>query len=122
MSLLNCRYHPRLMVSSGYFGFFQTGKTTECQTCLLSSMSFLCNRSKINCVETLKYRYLYLKCRYLGDNYIQNIHLWRYIVSYTVKNFVLRRRISRMVIPILMHFLTFICQRHSICTKCKLCQ
>ena len=31
---------------------------------------------------------------YLGDNCIQNFHLGRYIVVYTVGNFVLRRRVS----------------------------
>ena len=34
---------------------------------------------------------------HLGDNYIQNFHLWRYIVGYTVGNFVLRRRVSGAV-------------------------
>ena len=70
------------------------------------------------------------------DNSIQNVHLGRYIVGYMVGNFVLRRRvvgymvgnfvlrrrddiphqinIFNMVIPILMHFLTFIRQRHDI--------
>ena len=50
----------------------------------------------------------------LGDNCIQNVHLGRYIVGYMVGNFVLQRRVLNMVIPILMHFLTFICHRHSI--------
>ena len=59
----------------------------------------------------------------LGDNCTQNVHLGRYIIGYMVENFVLRRRVSddkppqmnilNMVIPILMHFLTFIRQRHS---------
>ena len=61
----------------------------------------------------------------LGDNCIQNFHLGRYIVGYTVRNLVLRRCLSRavkrdfrrisddippqmkilnMVIPILMHY------------------
>ena len=65
----------------------------------------------------------------LGDNCIQNFHLGRYIVGYTVANSVLRRhtsgavnmisdRISHdiapqmkifiMVIPILMHFCSFV--------------
>ena len=64
---------------------------------------------------------------YLGDNCIQNVNLGRYIVSYMVGNFVLnvisdhitddippQMKILTMVIPILMHFLTFIQQRHSI--------
>ena len=34
---------------------------------------------------------------YLGDNCIQNFHLGRYIVGYTVGNFVLRRRVSGAV-------------------------
>ena len=34
---------------------------------------------------------------YLGDNCIQNFHLGRYIVGYTVRNLVLRRRASRAV-------------------------
>ena len=56
----------------------------------------------------------------LGDKCIQICHLGRYIVRYTVGNFVLRRRVSErisddippqmtnlnMVIPILMYFLT----------------
>ena len=33
----------------------------------------------------------------LGDNCIQNFHLWRYIVGYTVGNLVLRRRVSGAV-------------------------
>ena len=33
----------------------------------------------------------------LGDNYIQNLHLGRYIVGYTVGNLVLRRRVSGAV-------------------------
>ena len=39
-------------------------------------------------------KYMYM---YLGDNFIQNFHLRRYIVSYMVGNFVLQRRISRAV-------------------------
>ena len=34
---------------------------------------------------------------YLGDNCIQNFHLGRYIVGYTVGNLVLRRRVSGAV-------------------------
>ena len=34
---------------------------------------------------------------YLGDNCIQNFHLRRYIVGYTVGNLVLRRRVSGAV-------------------------
>ena len=34
---------------------------------------------------------------YLGDNCIQNFHLGRYIVGYTVGNFFLRRRVSGAV-------------------------
>ena len=62
---------------------------------------------------------------HLGDNCIQNCHLGRYIVGYTVGNSVLQRRVSgaiksksehkpddippqikilNMVIPILMHY------------------
>ena len=59
----------------------------------------------------------------LGDNSIQNFHLGRYIVGYTVGNLVLRRRviserisddippqmkISNTVIPILMHFCSLV--------------
>ena len=33
----------------------------------------------------------------LMDNCIQNFHLWRYIVGYTVGNLVLRRHVSRAV-------------------------
>ena len=61
----------------------------------------------------------------LGDNCIQNVHLGRYIVGYTVGNLVLQGRVSgavkrdlriisddippemkilNMVIPILMHY------------------
>ena len=53
----------------------------------------------------------------LGDNCIQICHLGKYIVGYTVGNFVLRRRVSddippqmtnwNMVIPMLMYLLTF---------------
>ena len=78
----------------------------------------------------------YERINHLGDNRIQNVHLGKYIVGYMVGSFVLRRRVSGavkrnfrpynrwytsrnnnildMVIPILMHFLTFIRQRHSI--------
>ena len=35
-----------------------------------------------------------LRSIYLGDNCIQNFHLGRYIVEYTVANLVLRRRAS----------------------------
>ena len=38
-----------------------------------------------------------LKSQKLGDNCIQNFHLGRYIVGYTVGNFVLRRRVSGAV-------------------------
>ena len=45
--------------------------------------------------------YMVLKPTYkginLGDNCIQNVHLGRYIVTYMVGNFVLRRRVSRAV-------------------------
>ena len=34
---------------------------------------------------------------HLGDNCIQNFHLGRYIVGYTVGNFVLQRRVSGAV-------------------------
>ena len=65
----------------------------------------------------------------LGDNCIQNFHLDRYIVRYTVENLVLRQRVSvavnmiskhtsndmhpqmkllNMVIPILIHFCSFV--------------
>ena len=60
---------------------------------------------------------------YLGDNCIQICHLGRYIVGYTVENFVLRRRVMisdrisddippkmtnwNMVFLILMSFFTF---------------
>ena len=40
------------------------------------------------------------KCHYesdLGDNCIQNFHLGRYIVGYTVENLVLRRHVSGAV-------------------------
>ena len=33
----------------------------------------------------------------LGDNHIQNFHLGRYIVGYTIRNLVLRRRASGAV-------------------------
>ena len=36
-------------------------------------------------------------CLYLGDDCIQNFHLGRYIVGYTVGNLVLRRRVSGTV-------------------------
>ena len=40
---------------------------------------------------------LTIKIPYLGDNCIQNFHLGRYIVGYTVGNLVLRRRVSGAV-------------------------
>ena len=39
------------------------------------------------------------KAVHLGDNCIQNFHLGRYIVGYTVENLVLRRRVSGDVKP-----------------------
>ena len=63
------------------------------------------------------------KLRYaLGDNCIQNFHLGWYIVRYTVGNSVLQRRTSEavkhdfrtymkilnMIIPILMHYCSFV--------------
>ena len=36
-------------------------------------------------------------CMHLGDNCIENFHLGRYIVGYTVGNLVLRRRASGAV-------------------------
>ena len=74
----------------------------------------------------------------LGDNCIQIFHLGRYIVGYTVGNFVLRLRVSgavkhdfrpyirrytspyehlNMVIPILMYFLTLTHRKHFILCK-----
>ena len=38
-----------------------------------------------------------IQCNQLGDNCIQNFHLERYIVGYTVRNLVLRRRASGAV-------------------------
>ena len=43
----------------------------------------------------------------LGDNCIQNLYLGRYLVGYTVGNLVLKK-ILNMVIPILMHFCSFV--------------
>ena len=40
---------------------------------------------------------VYYSDKHLGDNCIQNFHLGRYIVGYTVGNFVLRRRGSGAV-------------------------
>ena len=40
---------------------------------------------------------LHMLCIHLGDNCIQNFHLGRYIVGYTVGNLVLRRRVSGAV-------------------------
>ena len=75
---------------------------------------------------------------HLGDNCIQIFHLGRYIVGYTIGNFVLRRRISgavnvisdriyddilpqikilNMVIPILIYFLTFTHRKYFIVCK-----
>ena len=44
-----------------------------------------------------KYSQFTLNYIYLGDNCIQNFHLGRYIVGYTVGNLVLRRRVSGAV-------------------------
>ena len=69
-----------------------------------------------------------LRVEQLGDNCIQKIYLGRYIIVYMDGNFIYddvisdhitndippQMKILNMVIPILMHFLTFICQRHSI--------
>ena len=80
-----------------------------------------------HCKNKTKKITLECKMTYLGDNCIQIFHLGRYIVGYTIGNFVLRRRVSgavkhdfrpyirryttpneklNIVIPILMYFLT----------------
>ena len=87
--------------------------------------------------QNLKQYFLqyHTRCIQLGDNCIQNVHLVRYIDGYIVGNFVLRLCVSRAIkrnfrpyngwdtspnehfeydYSILMHFLTFIRQRHSI--------
>ena len=51
---------------------------------------------------------------YLGDNCIQNFHLGRYIVGYTVRNLVLN-----MVIPILMHLVLQFCHKLERCKQHK---
>ena len=85
---------------------------------------FICSRrvlfiwQRINKLFEL-YKLACISCYiYLGDNCIQNFHLGRYIVGYTVGNLVLRQRISNdippqmyilnMVIPILMHFCSLV--------------
>ena len=83
--------------------------------CLLLSIHFVCTYHLKSCPD----EYIYL-----GDNCIQNFHLGRYIVGYTVRILVLQRgasgainwisehisddippqmKILNMVIPILMH-------------------
>ena len=78
---------------------------------------------------TLYVRFRLVILNKLGDNCIQNFHLGSYIVGYTVGNLVLQRRTSgavklnfrlhirrytslneilNMVIPILMHFCSFL--------------
>ena len=88
--------------------------------CSLFVMLYICYVLCLLCSILLK----------LGDNCIQNFHLGRYIIGYTVGNLVLRRRASGavkrdlrtyirrdtspnenfeiMVIPILMHFCSFV--------------
>ena len=46
---------------------------------------------------TCYFYYVLVTSTYLGDNCIQNFHLGRYIVGYTVGNLVLRRRASGAV-------------------------
>ena len=45
----------------------------------------------------LEHSAIFLTCIKIGDSCIQNFHLWRYIVGYTVGNLVLRRRGSGAV-------------------------
>ena len=68
-----------------------------------------------------------LVCPHLGDNHIQNFHLGRYIVDYTVGYLGFRQRVSEAIksdfrlyirqytsptlntaVPILMHFLSLV--------------
>ena len=44
----------------------------------------------------VKERHAVKSFNHLGDNCIQNFHLGRYIVGYTVGNLVLRRRVSSL--------------------------
>ena len=56
-----------------------------------------------NCHRLTELPTFYVYCHacnpgsHLGDNCIQNIHLGRYIVGYTVENLVLRRRVGGAV-------------------------
>ena len=54
-----------------------------CQSCMV----FICHGTIIVKLRTFD----------LGDNCIQNFHLGRYIVGYTVRNLVLRRRVGGAV-------------------------
>ena len=49
-------------------------------------------RYKRSSKNEIQYCLEIITCVHLGDNCIQNFHLRRYIVGYTVRNFVLRRR------------------------------
>ena len=67
-----------------------------CVVCLLFSKRYF--RITIRVSNSLgpdqARRYVFFKCLDLGDICIQNFHLGRYIVGYTVGNLVLRRRVS----------------------------
>ena len=79
-------------------------------------------------LKAIAYKHMEIGDVCLGENCIQNFHLGRYIVGYTVGNLVLRWRLRiavkhdfrmyirrytspnenlNMVIPILMHYLNF---------------
>ena len=52
-----------------------------------------------NCIQNIKHVWVSILIwkQHLGDNCIQNFHLGRYILRYTVGNLVLRRRVSGAV-------------------------
>ena len=62
----------------------------ECLSVLIILKGPLDTNTYLGIGTAEKYKILALILIQFGDNCIQNIHLWRYIVRYTVGNLVLR--------------------------------
>ena len=84
--------HPQSPIIKGYFWQISPNQKTIISTSFIDS-NFLCLLKNID-ITTLSSILCVKQNLYLGDNCIQNSHLGRYIVGYTVGNLVLRRRVN----------------------------